>query len=141
MFEGTNRKELRQFYFDVWHKHQTRQPLEPLEQQILHIMLQHPEYHEIFNHPESYIEQDYLPEMGKTNPFLHLSLHQGLIEQITTDRPAGIRAIYAQLLQCHDVHTVEHQMIETLGEVLWESINQQRFVDEEDYLERLRRLI
>ena len=140
MFENTDRSELRQFYFEVWHKHQQQQALEPLEQQVLHIILQHPEYSDLFNNPEKYLNQDYLPEMGKTNPFLHLSLHQALLEQVSTDRPTGIRMLYSQLTQCYGVHEAEHQIMEVLTQSLWEGIQQKKFISEADYLERLKRL-
>ncbi|MDF2867520.1 MAG: hypothetical protein K0S11_990 [Gammaproteobacteria bacterium] len=140
MFENTDRRELRQFYFEVWRKHQQQQALEPLEQQILHIIQQHPEYQDLFNNPEKYLVQDYLPEMGKTNPFLHLSLHQALLEQITTDRPTGIRAIYTNLARRHGIHETEHQIMEVLTESLYQGIQQGKFISEADYLERLKRL-
>ncbi len=140
MFANTDRTELRQFYFEVWHKYQQQQFLEPLEQQVLHIILQHPEYQDLFDNPEKYLTQDYLPEMGKTNPFLHLSLHQALLEQVTTDRPTGIRAIYSQLTQRYGAHAAEHQLMEVLTATLWEGIQQGTFISETDYLERLKRL-
>lgn len=142
MFASNDRKELRQFYFDIWQKYQTKQALEPLERQVLQIMLQHPEYHKIFNEPDSYLHADYLPESGNTNPFLHLSLHQALLEQLSTDRPKGIQAIYAQLIQrAPELHEVEHRMMEVLAELLWESMQQQAPITDEIYLSRLKQLI
>lgn len=141
MFENSDRSELRQFYFEVWHKHQQQQSLEPLERQVLHIILQHPEYRHLFNNPEKYLTQDYSPEMGKTNPFLHLSLHQALLEQVTTDRPTGIRMLYSQLAQRDGIHEAEHQIMEVLTQSLWEGMQQGKFMSEADYLARLKRLI
>jgi hypothetical protein len=140
MFDDANRRELRQFYFDVWQKHQQQQALEPLEQQVLHIILQHPEYQELFNHPERNLTEDYSPEIGETNPFLHLSLHQALVEQISTDRPSEIRAFYKNLVERYDAHAAEHRIIEVLAEALWEGIQQGKFISEAEYLKRLKRI-
>ena len=52
----------------------------------------HPEYHHIFKSNAS-LEQEYFVEQGQTNPYLHMSLHMSLHEQISTDRPAGIKAL------------------------------------------------
>ena len=38
-------------------------------------ILTHPEYHALLDQPERYLERDYQPESGETNPFLHLSMH------------------------------------------------------------------
>lgn len=142
MFENNERKELRQFYFDVWQKYQQKQTLEPLEQQLISIILQHPEYHEIFTDPEKILAHDYLAEAGNSNPFLHLSLHQALLEQVATNRPAGITAIYQKLIQqIGEVHSAEHAMMEILAETLWEGMRQGKFVDDQTYLAKLQRLI
>ena len=81
------------------------------------------------------------PEGGQTNPFLHMGLHLGIREQVATDRPSGIAELYANIVaRTGDQHTAEHQMIECLAETLWEAQSQNRAPDEEQYLERLRRL-
>lgn len=142
MFANSNRQELRQFYFDIWHKYQAQLVLEPLEQQILSIILQHPEYHSLLNDPEQHLPADYLPESAHGNPFLHLSLHQALLEQLTTDRPKGIQPIYAQLLQqTADPHLTAHNMMEVLAGILWETVQQQKPISEAVYLARLQALI
>ena len=44
--------------------------------------------------PERYHHKDYLPEMGDTNPFLHMSMHMAIKEQLSIDQPAGIRRTF-----------------------------------------------
>jgi hypothetical protein len=141
MFNQSDRTELRQLFFDVWHKYQTKQVLQPLEKQVLHVMLQHPEYKVYFAQEERYLQQDFSNSDPNGNPFLHLALHQAIIEQISTDRPAGITAIYQRLtIDCGDKHAVEHQMMDILAETLWQSMQQQQAPDEKIYLARLRQL-
>ncbi len=87
------------------------------------------------------LETDYLPEGGQANPYLHMGLHLGLREQLSTDRPAGIRDLYRRILaRVGDAHAAEHRMIECLAETLWEAQAGHAPPDEARYLERLRQL-
>ncbi len=139
---GRNRNELRQFYLDAWRKHRDAQPLEPLEQLVAAVIAQHPEYHAILARPEAAIERDYAPEIGESNPFLHMGMHITLHEQITTDRPAGIGPVYRRLvMRAGNEHDAEHLMMECLGETLWEANRGGTAPDERRYLEGLKRLL
>ncbi|EDN68921.1 conserved hypothetical protein [Beggiatoa sp. PS] len=132
MFQS-ERDQTRQFFFEVWRKHQNAQPLEPLETMVLEIILRHPEYQHYFSKPDTTI--DFLPEQGQTNPFLHLGLHIALQEQLTTDRPPGIRTLYQSLAsKNNDLHKVEHQMMDCLAETLWTSQRNGTMPDEQVYL-------
>ena len=83
----------------------------------------------------------HLPEAGETNPFLHMSMHLSLQEQVGTDRPPGIHALYERLvLRSGDAHAAEHRMMECLGRILWEAQRQNGMPDEQAYLECVRRL-
>jgi hypothetical protein len=135
-----NRDEIRQMYFSIWEKYQQKQPLEPLEQQVLAVILEHPEYHDLLNNREKYIDKDYLPEFGETNPFLHMGLHLGIREQVQTNRPAGISEIYQTLLQDFggDHMALEHEMMECLVEQIWQQQKNNQPPNEADYLRQLR---
>ena len=139
MIFGQDRDELRKMYADAWQKHVDAMPLSPLEAQIADVVAQHPEYHDAVTDQD--LDKDYTPDAGRTNPFLHMGLHLGIREQVATDRPPGVAALYATLAaKMGDRHAAEHQMIECLAETLWEAQSQNRTPDEERYLERLRRL-
>ena len=126
-------------YADAWNKAVAGRPLSPLEAQIASVVEEHPEYHGEVT--EENLDKDYRPEGGQTNPFLHMGLHLGIREQVATDRPAGINKVYQRLLErSGDRHAAEHEMIECLAETLWEAQSQGRAPDEQQYLERLRRL-
>lgn len=138
---SNDRNELRKSFFAAWEKHKNKQPMEPLEINIADIITMHPEYHKVFNDPKN-IDNDYLPESGQTNPFLHLSLHIGLREQLATDRPTGITVIFNQLVKKHqDPHKVEHLMLECLAEQIWQSQQHGNQPDEIEYLEQLKALL
>ena len=85
-----SRDEARRFFFDTWRKHKASETLTDLERMTLAIMLLHPEYQAILDAPERYLEREWLPEDGQTNPFLHLAMHLSIEEQLSIDQPSGI---------------------------------------------------
>lgn len=136
-----DRTRMREMFFSAWKKHLLNEPLEPMEKQIVSLLEDHPEYHDLIENPDA-IDKDFTPEHGEMNPFLHLSLHLALREQVGTDRPKGIATVTRSLLLKHgDGHTVEHLMIECLGEFLWDAQRAKREPDELAYLEKLKLLI
>ncbi len=132
-----NREQLRQVYRTVWQKYQQQQNLEPLEIIIRDVMLAHPEYQTQLISAD--LDKDYLPEMGQTNPFLHIGLHIALHEQLATNRPIGIRALYAKAVRKNqDKHDIEHKMMECLAENLWTAQRDSVMPDEQAYLQCLK---
>ena len=139
MIFSQDRRQLRKMYVEAWQRRRDDQPLTPLQAQIASVIELHPEYHDALT--EQDLDLDYLPEGGRTNPFLHLSLHLGIREQVATDRPPGIASVHAALRKSlGDAHAAEHRMIDVLAETLWEAQNTGGPPDEERYLERLRAL-
>lgn len=139
MIFGQDRNELRKMYVDAWQKRRSGNVLSPLEDQIANVIEQHPEYHAALTGED--LDKDYTVEGGQANPYLHMGLHLGIREQLATNRPAGISAIFKALAaRTGDAHAAEHQMIECLAETLWESQSQNKPPDEQAYLERLKRL-
>jgi len=136
---GQDRHELRKMYANAWRKHMDDTLMSPLEAQIAAVVEQHPEYHAAVTSDD--LDQDYTPEGGKSNPFLHMGLHLSIREQVATNRPPGIAAIYAKIVaKGGDPHTAEHQMIECLAETLWEAQSRNGAPNEAEYLDQLRRL-
>ena len=139
---GNNRIEIRRVFTEAWRKHRANAEMTPLETLISAIVEQHPEYHRLIENPDSSLDRDFLPEGGETNPFLHLGMHISLQEQIATNRPAGISALYHSLASAiGDTHEAEHQLMECLGRMLWEAQSAGTMPDEQAYLECVQRLI
>ena len=136
-----SRDQSRQFFFTVWEKLSRGEALSPLEALIADVIRAHPEYHRVLGQGEGGLEHDYSER--DTNPFLHMGLHVALIEQLQTDRPAGIMALYRQLRvqERDDVHGLEHRLMEILAAVLWAANQRGAMPDEHDYLVRLRALL
>ena len=130
-----SRDQVRQFFFAVWAKYCAGQPLAGAEQPALDAVLAHPEYHALLDQPDRYIERDYLPESGETNPFLHLSMHLAIAEQLSVDQPPGIRDRYQRLLKQHgDAMDAQHAVMECLAEMIWQAQRYQTAFDSAAYL-------
>jgi len=139
MLYGQDRGQLRDMFYSVWRKLVERQPLEPLEAIVAEVIQMHPEYRPTLDDP-AFRERDYLPELGETNPFLHMALHISIREQLGTDRPPGVGAAHAALLaHCGDAHNAEHLMMECLAESLWQAQRNGTAPAEQDYLDCVRR--
>jgi len=135
MFNPT-RTEARQFFFDTWQKYQRQEMLSDMEMMTLEVMLLHPEYHAILENSEHYLEQEYPPEMGTTNPFLHMSMHVAILEQLAINQPFGIRTKFVQLCRLtEDEHKATHYTMECLAEMLWHSQRNQSTPDATIYLD------
>ena len=135
-----DRDQMRAFYSQVLHKHRKRQSLEPMEQMLLGVILLHPEYHEMLDNSEGSVQQEFTVENGQTNPFLHMGMHVAIREQVSIDRPEGIRGIHQKLVERLGESEAEHRMMECLGEMLWNSQRNNRPPDELAYLECIRKL-
>ena len=139
---SNDRNQMRQVFLQSWKKHHENQPLEPLEELVVGILSQHPEYHSLLNDEDKALSRDYLPESGETNPFLHMGMHIAIHEQLSTDRPAGIAMVFQQLvMQAGDPHVAEHQVMDCLGEMLWRAQRDGRMPDEQAYLNSLHKLL
>ena len=135
-----SREQARQFLAEAWRKRRDRLPTTPLETIAGDVIALHPEYHALLDVPDKALQREWLPENGETNPFLHLSLHLAIAEQLSIDQPPGIVAIFNNLLvQRGDQHEALHIVLEGLAETLWRSQRDQKPLDGAAYLELLRR--
>lgn len=140
MLYTSERDKLRQFYVECWRKARHGMPMDPMEQMVARVIEMHPEYHLMLENEK--LGNEYKPEDGETNPFLHMGMHLGLQEQVVMDRPAGIKAIYQQLGEkLGDVMATEHAMMDCLGEMMWQAQKNQAEPDELAYLECLKHLL
>lgn len=115
-----SRDEARRFLIDAWSKHRAGAPLSDLEGIVARVVTLHPEYHPMLEQPQKYAHRDYGPEAGETNPYLHLSLHLAIAEQLAIDQPPGIRAQFERIRDARgDEHAALHAVLECLGEVMW----------------------
>ena len=140
MYQPT-RDQSRQLLFDTWRKYRRRETLSGMEIIALEVILLHPEYHGILEDPEQYQDKDYSPELGVTNPFLHMVMHIAIKEQLSINQPIGICEQFNRLLKnTGDEHDAAHQMMECLAEMIWQAQRNQTAPDVSIYFECLDRL-
>ena len=142
MFYGDGVQDTRQMFFVCWYKYRQNQTLLPLEKQIVDVIIDHPEYHTLLEAERPQQDQAYFPELGQTNPFLHMGFHLAIRDQVATDRPSGITDVYQRLVnKCSDTSTAEHLLMEHLAECLWQAQRNQVMPDEVIYLQACRQLL
>ncbi len=114
--------DVRNFFFDIVDKAAAKHQLTDLERIAYSVILEHPEYQSILTNRLKYIDYQWTVEMGQTNPFLHLSMHMSIIEQLSIDQPPGIKALYADLCsKFKDTHKANHELMDCLAEMIWQA--------------------
>lgn len=119
MFNPT-RDQVRDFFIHTWQKHQQKSVLTPIESIALKWILEHPEYQSLLSSTEAK-QMDFSVSNGQINPFLHLSMHLAIEEQVSIDSPPGIKSIFEHLSARYNPHDAMHKIMECLGQVIWES--------------------
>ncbi len=134
-----SRDQARQFLADAWGKYRASAPLTDLEKIAVGIIARHPEYHAVLEDAERHVARDYAPEAGAINPFLHLSLHLAVAEQLSIDQPPGIRAEFERIRGAlGDEHAALHRVVDALAETIWQAQRTGASPDGARYLELLR---
>ena len=132
--------DVRRFFCETHRKTQANEILTPLEAIARDWLLQHPEYTDALADPEAALAADYNVERGDSNPFLHLSMHLSIAEQVSIDQPPGIRAACQQLARRLDSeHEAHHQVMECLGQMIWNSQRTNTPPDGAAYIECVKR--
>lgn len=117
-----SQQDVRRFFCETNRKHREREILTPMEAIARDWIIDHPEYADTLADADAALEADYSVERGQENPFLHLSMHLSIAEQVSIDQPPGIRPAYVALAQrLGSAHHAHHQIMECLGEMIWTS--------------------
>jgi len=140
MFYTQDRDKLRLFFCQSWQKRLNNQPLEALENMLCQVIELHPEYHSLIENEDKALGRDYLPEDGETNPFMHLSMHLAIHEQLSVNHPKGLADLYQKLVQeIGDTHEAEHQIMDCMGEMMWRAQQTRTEPDANFYLKCLKK--
>ena len=132
--------DVRRFFCEVHRKRREGLPMTPIETLAGDWVDQHPEYHADLDDLDAALAASYTVEEGRTNPFLHLSMHLSVSEQVSIDQPRGIRQAFELLAaRLGSAHEAQHQVMECLGEMIWASQRSGLPPDGEAYLECVRR--
>ena len=132
--------DVRRFFCEVAAKLGGGMPLTPLEDMAARWVREHPEYAPDLADLDAALAASYTVEDGRTNPFLHLSMHVSISEQVSIDQPRGIRqAIELLAARTGSAHEAHHAAMDCLGEMLWASQRSGRPPDGEAYLDCMHR--
>jgi len=135
-----SKDEVRRFFCETWKKSVSGAVLTPLEAIACDWIRLHPEYEPDLADSEQALAADYDASKGKTNPFLHLSMHLSIAEQVSVDQPPGIRAACETLAnKLGSEHAAHHHIMECLGEMLWTSQRNGIPPDGSAYIECIKR--
>ena len=139
VFDNYTREQLRRTYAETWAKHLARSPLTPLEALIADVIGAHSEYQSIVADADTALAFEPDASGAADNPFLHMGLHLAVREQLSIDRPPGIRDLHRQLQARYgESHLAEHALMEALGEELYLARRNAIAPDEKRYLARAR---
>jgi hypothetical protein len=130
--------DVRRFFCEALRKRRAGEVLTPMDAIAADWLDHHPEYHDELNDVEEALARDYSVEGGKPNPFLHLSMHLSITEQVSIDQPRGIRAAYEALAARSGQHEAHHQIMECLGEMIWSAQRHGTQPDTDAYVECIR---
>ncbi|RMX18635.1 DUF1841 family protein [Vandammella animalimorsus] len=136
MFNPTQ-EQVRRFFCGVYAKSQAGEPLQAIETLAALWIAEHPEYHADLADVEAAIARSYdASRDGRSNPFLHLSMHLSISEQCSIDQPAGIRQAVELLASRMDsLHEAHHEVMDCLQDMLWQSQTSQRPPDAAAYVQ------
>ena len=132
--------DVRRFFCEAWRKEREGAPQTPMEALATQWIAEHPEYHGDLSDTEAALAASYTVEDGRTNPFLHLSMHLSISEQCSIDQPRGIRqAVELLAARRGSLHDAHHEAMECLGRMLWESQQAGRPPDGHSYVDCVQR--
>ena len=132
--------DVRDFFCATHAKTLAGTPVTPLEAVAAQWTAEHPEYHADLADVEAARAAVYEVDGGRTNPFLHLSMHLSISEQVSIDQPRGIRqAVELLAARRGSLHTAHHEVMECLGEMVWASQRSGLPPDGDRYIAGVRR--
>ncbi|MCD5330853.1 DUF1841 family protein [Chromobacterium piscinae] len=142
MDSNLTRRQARSFFLDSWRKFRQHRSLTPLEEVAVDWINEHPEFHQDLEKNQTIQEKDYSPEDGKINPFLHLSMHLSISEQVAMDNPPGIKSIYYELIRrTGSEHHAAHNIMDCLAEMIWTAQKQKSPLDFKKYSKSIQGLL
>ena len=135
-----SQEDVRRFFCGVRAKARSGQVLDALETLAAGWLQEHPEYDPELADPDAAVARVYDGADGATNPFLHLSMHLSISEQCSIDQPRGIRqAVELLAARRNSLHEAQHEAMECLGQMLWESQRAGRPPDGQAYVDCVQR--
>jgi Domain of unknown function (DUF1841) len=131
--------DVRRFFCETFARSRDGLPLEPMQAQAAPWIAEHHEYHAELADVQAALAASFSVEEGRTNPFLHLSMHLSIAEQCAIDQPTGIRqAVQLLAAKRGSLHEAHHEVMECLGEMIWRSQRSGLPPDGQAYIDAVR---
>ncbi len=135
-----SQSDVRRFFCAVYAKWLVKETMDGIETIAALWIAEHSEYHDDLSNAETAVAKDYTVDAGRTNPFLHLSMHLSISEQCSIDQPRGIQAAIESLTAKLDsLHNAHHIAMEALGSMMWESQRSGQAPNGETYIESIKK--
>jgi hypothetical protein len=135
-----SQSDVRRFFCSVYSKWLVKEAMDGIETIAALWIAEHPEYHADLSNPEAAVVRDYAVNAGRTNPFLHLSMHLSISEQCSIDQPRGIQTAVENLtIKLDSLHEAHHVAMEALGSMMWESQRSNTPPNGEAYIESIKK--
>ena len=135
-----SQNDVRRFFCDAYRKRREGGVMTPLETLAADWVDEHPEYHADLADVDAALAAVFDVDAGRTNPFLHLSMHLSITEQVSIDQPRGIKQAFELLAAKRgSAHEAQHEVMECLGQMMWESQRSGLPPDGEKYIDCVRR--
>ena len=135
-----SQEDVRRFFCATAAKQRDGAVMSPMEAVAAQWIAEHPEYAADLADVDAALAAVFTVEQGRTNPFLHLSMHLSIAEQCSIDQPRGIRqAVELLAARRQSLHAAHHEVMECLGEMIWSSQRSGLPPDGLAYLEAVRR--
>ncbi len=135
MLMQPSQADVRRFFCAVYRKARASQPLDAIETLASGWIDEHPEYHADLADLDAALRAMQETGDGRTNPFLHLSMHLSISEQCSIDQPRGIRQAVELLAHRRNaLHEAHHAAMDCLGKMIWESQRAGRPPDGDAYI-------
>jgi Domain of unknown function (DUF1841) len=135
-----SQSDVRRFFCNAYDKWLVKETMDGMETIAALWIAEHPEYHSDLSDADAAVARDYSVDAGRTNPFLHLSMHLSISEQCSINQPRGIQpaieALTAKLDSLHDAH---HVAMEALGVMMWEAQRSGKPPDGQAYVESIKK--
>ncbi len=131
--------DVRRFFCGTHARRSQGLPLDPMQDLAARWIDEHPEYHADLADEPAALATVYTVDEGRTNPFLHLSMHLSITEQVAIDQPSGIRqAVELLAARRNSLHAAHHEVMECLGEMIWASQRSGQPPDGQAYIQAVR---
>lgn len=127
MLYGEQPEDYRKIILTAWQKHKSSELLEPMEKNIVQIILQHPELMNEFDHPNEMLKKQFDEH---NNPFLHIGQHILILEMLSLNNPPGIIDVYQKLMKnLGGAHEAEHFLAQEIAQEMQAAMMERRDLD------------